>query len=373
LIKKSKIWLSPPHMGGKEQVYIAKAFKTNWISTVGPQITAFEKSLSDYIKARYVAALVSGTSAIHLALKILGVERGDVVVTQSFTFAATAFPITYLGANPVFIDSERDTWNMDPNIMEEAIISLIKKKRIPKAIIPVHLYGMPAQMGKIKEVASKFNIPIIEDAAEALGSIYQNKLCGSLGDMSILSFNGNKIITTSGGGALLSNNKKYILRAKFLATQAKDISPHYQHTEIGYNFQLGNINSAIGLGQMEVLDKRLERTKEIFEFYKRELADIDAITFQLGFQNSISNRWLTTILTQSFEQRESIRLVLKNNNIESRPLWKPMHLQPVFANAQYFGGKVAENLFHCGLCLPSGTALRDVDLKRIVGLIKSQF
>ncbi len=371
---KDKIYLSAPHMGGAEQTYIQEAFDTNWISTVGPQINAFEERLSHYTKAKYVAALASGTSAIHLALNILGVGQGDTVITQSFTFAASAFPITYLGANPIFIDSEEDTWNMDPKVLEKTLEQInLTNQQLPKAIIPVHLYGMPAKMDEIKEVASKYNIPIIEDAAEALGTIYQHQRCGSIGDMGILSFNGNKIITTSGGGALLSDNVENIEKAEFLATQARDNAPHYEHTQIGYNYRLGNINAAIGLGQMEILDERVKRKREIFDFYKNELAEIAEITFQPELTSSFSNRWLTTILTGSFEKREVIRLALEKENIESRPLWKPMHLQPVFAEAQYFGGTVSEDLFNRGLCLPSGTAMTDSELTRIMQIIKSQF
>lgn len=361
-------------MGGTEQTYIQEAFDTNWISTVGPQINAFEESLSQYTHTKHVAALASGTSAIHLALKILGVGQNDTVITQSFTFAASAFPITYLGAKPIFIDSEKETWNMDPNVLEDAINQINKStNQLPKAIIPVHLYGMPAQMDRIKEVAAKYNIPIIEDAAEALGSTYKNTPCGSLADMGILSFNGNKIITTSGGGALLSDDEAYINKAKFLATQARDDAPHYEHTQIGYNYRLGNINAAIGLGQMEVLNERVKRKREIFDFYKKGLADLDEIEFQPELEGVFSNRWLTTILTNSFGKRESIRLALEEENVESRPLWKPMHLQPVFKDAAYFGGVAAEGLFNKGLCLPSGTAIMDSDLEKIIQLIKSQF
>ncbi|MCF6351458.1 MAG: DegT/DnrJ/EryC1/StrS family aminotransferase [Cyclobacteriaceae bacterium] len=361
-------------MGGSEQSYIKEAFDTNWISTVGPQINLFEEKLTNYTKAKHVAALVSGTSAIHLALKILGVEPDDTVLTQSFTFAASAFPIIYLGAKPIFIDSEQNTWNMDPNVLEDALQQINKSpNQLPKAIMPVHLYGMPSKMEEINEVAAKYDIPVIEDAAEALGALYKNKPCGSLTEMGILSFNGNKIITTSGGGALLSNNEEYIKKAKFLATQARDNAPHYQHTQIGYNYRLGNVNAAIGLGQMEVLDERVKRKREIFNFYNDALADVEGISFQSEPKESFSNRWLTTILTPSFEQRETIRLALEKENIESRPLWKPMHLQPVFKEAQYIGGNVAENLFNKGLCLPSGTAMTESDLRRIVGIITKAY
>ncbi len=362
-------------MGGTEQSYIKEAFDTNWISTVGPQLTKFEESLSHYTQSKYVAALASGTSAIHLALRILGVGQGDTVITQSFTFAASAFPITYLGAKPIFIDSEIDTWNMDPNALEEALnqINNSSSRQLPKAVIPVHLYGMPAKMEEITNIAAKYGIPVIEDAAEALGSTYQNQSCGSFGNMGILSFNGNKIITTSGGGALLSNKEEYINKAKFLATQARDNAPHYEHTQIGYNYRLGNVNAAIGLGQMEVLGERVKRKREIFEIYKHALSDFKGITFQPEQDGSFSNRWLTAIRTQSFEQREAIRLALEKENIESRPLWKPMHLQPVFKQAPYYGGNVAEDMFNKGLCLPSGTAMTEDDLERVVGIIKETF
>jgi len=373
-VSEDKIYLSAPHMGGTEQAYIKEAFDTNWISTVGPQINAFEESLSHCTQVKHVAALASGTSAIHLALNVLGVGQGDTVIAQSFTFAASAFPITYLGAKPIFIDSEKETWNMDPKVLDNALEQIKStNQQLPKAIIPVHLYGMPAKMKKVNDVASKYNIPVIEDAAEALGSTYQNKPCGSLSDMGVLSFNGNKIITTSGGGALLSDNEAYIKQAKFLATQARDNAPHYEHTQIGYNYRLGSVNAAIGLGQMEVLDERVKRKREIFNFYKKALVDIEEITFQPELASSFSNRWLTAILTQSFEQRESIRLALEKENVESRPLWKPMHMQPVFADEQYFGGMVSEDLFNRGLCLPSGTAMKGSELIRIVQLIKSQF
>lgn len=376
---KQKIYLAAPHMGGAEQKHINKAFETNWISTVGPQINQFEQELANYTSNKHAAALGSGTSAIHLALKILGVGKDDTVICQSFTFAASAFPITYQGATPIFIDSEKDTWNMDPNVLEDALkqISESPNQQLPKAIIPVHLYGMPAKMDEINEVAERYGIPVIEDAAEALGSIYKGKPAGSLSELSVLSFNGNKIITTSGGGALLSNNESYITKAKFLATQARDQAPHYQHTEVGYNYRMGNINAAIGLGQMEVLDKRVKRKREIWQTYYNRLKDsfefqnpsdsdqqINQSTNQL-----YSNRWLTTILTQSFEQRETIRFALEKENIESRPLWKPMHLQPVFKDAQYVGGNVAEDLFTRGLCLPSGTAMSHNDINKIVNLI----
>lgn len=370
---KEKIWLSPPHMGGREQWYINQAFKTNWISTIGPQIDAFERSLSKFTGSGHAAVLGSGTSAIHLALRILGVGKEDSVISQSFTFAGSANPITYQGATPIFIDSERDTWNINPNILEDALkqIDRSTNKQLPKAIIPVHLYGMPAKMEEINSISARYGIPVIEDAAEALGAKISHKQAGSMGVMSALSFNGNKIITTSGGGALLSDNKEYIEQAKFLATQARDTAPHYQHTQIGYNYRMGNINAAVGLGQMEVLEDRVNRKREVFNFYINQLSHLKEIEFLSEPEGYFSNRWLTTILTQSFEQREVLRLALEKENIESRPLWKPMHLQPVFKNASYFGGNVSEDLFNRGLCLPSGTALNEEDLNRIVTIITS--
>ena len=378
-------------MGGTEQAYIQQAFDINWISTAGPQINAFEEKLAAYTGNTHAAALASGTSALHLAMKIIGVNPGDAVICQSFTFAGSAFPITYQGATPVFIDSEPGTWNMDPNVLEDSLKRInASTHMLPKAIIPVHLYGMPADMAAINDIAQRYEIPVVEDAAEALGSTYNGRPCGSLGDLGILSFNGNKIITTSGGGALLSNNEEYIQKAKYLATQARDDAPHYQHGEVGYNYRMGNINAAIGLGQMEVLDERIKRKREIWQFYYQELKDL--FEFQLPEESSshsristsshprisafphsriYANRWLTTILTESYEQRERIRLALEKQNVESRPLWKPMHLQPVFKDAPYYGGTVAEDMFNRGLCLPSGTAMTEGDMGRVVGIKRS--
>lgn len=367
----NRVFLSPPHMGGHEQWHINQAFETNWISTVGPQIDSFERYLTDFTHCKHAVVLASGTAALHLALRIIGVKKGDSIICQSFTFAGSANPIVYQGASPIFIDSEKETWNMDPEGLENALDQMNRLgKLLPKAIIPVHLYGMPAKMNEINSIASKYSIPVIEDAAEALGSKLNEKPAGSMGALGVLSFNGNKIITTSGGGALLSNNKEYIEQAKFLANQARDIAPHYQHSQIGYNYRMGNINAAIGLGQMEVLEERVEQKRALYNFYQQELGGIEAIEFLAEPKGYFSNRWLTTILTQSYEQREAIRLALEKENIESRPLWKPMHLQPVFSNAGYYGNKVSEELFNRGLCLPSGTALGIKDLNRIVSLIK---
>jgi len=354
-------------MGNQEIKHIQNAFDTNWISTVGPQINKFEEVLAKYCKKENAAVLASGTSAIHLALRILGVQSDEFVICQSFTFSGSAFPIIYQNATPVFVDSEKETWNMDPNQLEETINSLPKK---PKAIIPVHLYGMPYQVNEIHDIGQQYEIPIIEDAAEGLGSTYNNQPCGSFGAFNILSFNGNKIITTSGGGALLSNNEQWTQKARFLATQARDQAPHYQHSEIGYNYRMGNINAAIGLGQMEVLDARVTRRREIFETYQKELSHLEEIQFQPEAPYSKSNRWLSCLTTQSYEQREKIILALNAENIESRPLWKPMHLQPVFKDAEYFGGNVSEDLFNRGLCLPSGSNLTESEQEKIINLIK---
>lgn len=371
-----KIWLSSPHMGGNEQVYVQQAFDTNWIAPLGPHVDGFEKDLANFTGVKNAAALSSGTSAIHLALIMLGVENGDEVICQSFTFSASANPIVYQGATPVFVDSEKDTWNMCPEHLRSAIDERIKKGKKPKAIIPVHLYGMPSKMNEIMAIAKEFEIPVIEDAAEALGSTISGKACGSFGDMGILSFNGNKIITTSGGGALISDNEKYISRARFLATQARDAAPHYQHSSIGYNYRMSNVCAAIGRGQMEVLPERVEQRRNNYTFYLDELKNIPAISFLPEPAGSYSNRWLTTIVVDpSFNgvTREDIRLALEKDNIESRPLWKPMHLQPVFSHSPFYGDGTSEQLFEQGLCLPSGSNLTADSLKRVTRIIKSLF
>lgn len=368
-----KIWLSSPHMEEKEIEFVQDAFDTNWIAPLGPHVDQFENELSDYIGANYVAALSTGTAAIHLALILLGVESGDEVICQSFTFSASANPIIYQGATPVFVDSEKDTWNIDPNLLEDAIKDRIKKGKLPKAIIPVHLYGMPAKMDELIAISEKYEIPIVEDAAEAIGSKYENKMAGSFGMLGILSFNGNKIITTSTGGALLSNNNDYIEKAKFLATQARDPAPHYQHSEIGYNYRMSNVLAAIGRGQLKVLNERVKQRRSNFEFYKKQFSDIKGFKFQPEMKGSFSNRWLTTLtidpnLTNGIT-REDIRLALERENIESRPLWKPMHLQPVFKDAPQYINDTSDKLFENGLCLPSGSNLNIADKERIVNII----
>lgn len=364
-----RIFLSAPHMGGDELKFINEAFDTNWISPAGPHIAAFENELSQYLGGVSVAALSSGTAAIHLALILLGVERGDEVLCSTFTFSGTCNPIAYQGATPVFVDSESDTWNMSPALMKDAIEARIKiTGRKPKAIIIVHLYGMPAKMDELMAVARAYDIPVIEDAAEALGSIFKGKKCGTFGDFGILSFNGNKIITTSGGGALTSSNETLINRARFLSTQARDPAPHYQHSTIGYNYRLSNICAGIGRGQLKVLDQRVERRRKIFEWYQKAFSDFSSVRYQPELDSCYSNRWLTCILSEH-GSTEEIRLALEKENIESRPLWKPMHQQPVFRTAPYYGAGVSDSLFEKGLCLPSGTALNDSQLQRVAEIV----
>lgn len=368
-----RIWLSSPHMGGSEINYINEAFSENWIAPLGPNVDNFEKDLSSYLGIKHVAALSSGTAAIHLALIILGVAPGDYVIVQSFTFSATVNPILYCGAIPVFVDSEPETWNMDPLLLERAIAGIEKKGRKPKAIIPVHLYGMPANISKILEIAKNCNIPVIEDAAEALGSRFDGRNVGTSGEMGILSFNGNKIITTSGGGALISDNEEYINRARFLATQARDKAPHYQHSEVGYNYRMSNIVAGIGRGQLEVLKKRIDQRRSNFNFYKSNLSGLSGVSFidEPG-QEYYSNRWLTTMLIDqdaAGTDREKVRLTLAEDNIEARPLWKPMHLQPVFEKYPAFISGISERLFNKGLCLPSGSNLTNEDRERILSCL----
>jgi dTDP-4-amino-4,6-dideoxygalactose transaminase len=373
-MNKPKIWLSSPHMGGKEQEFVKEAFDTNWVAPLGPNVDGMEKDLVNFTGAKHAAALSSGTSAIHLALIMLGVGPGDYVLCQSFTFSASANPIAYQGATPVFIDSEKDTWNMCPEFLVQAINELIAKGQKPKAIIPVHLYGVPAKMDEIMAIAAKYDIPVVEDAAEALGSTLNGKACGTFGYLGILSFNGNKIITTSGGGALISDNEEHIKKARFFATQARDNAPHYQHSHIGYNYRMSNITAGIGRGQMLVLKDRVAQRRYNFEFYKKAFASNAGISFVEELPGAFANRWLTCILVDpsktNGKTREDIRIALEKENIECRPLWKPMHLQPVFADAPFYGDGTAEKLFEDGLCLPSGSNLTDEDLNRVVDAIK---
>lgn len=374
-----RIWLSLAHMGGHEQRFVQEAFDTNWIVPMGPNVDAFETELAAFLQSNvYVAALSAGTASLHLALIILGVKQGDEVLCQSFTFSASANPIVYQGATPVFIDSEKDTWNMSPEHLERAIKDRISKGKKPKAIIPVHLYGMPAKIEEIQSISSKYEIPIIEDAAEALGSRYKNQHCGTFGEMAVLSFNGNKIITTSGGGALVAHNEEYIKTARFLATQARDAAPHYQHSHIGYNYRMSNVVAGIGRGQMLVLEDRIKQRRTNNEFYRKGLEKVEGISFQTEPSSDyFSNYWLTSILVNPLKTggktREDIYDVLNENNIESRPLWKPMHMQPIFSGCPYYGDGTSERLFRDGLCLPSGTSLSFDDIDRVMKTIESMF
>lgn len=367
-----RVYLSPPHMGGEEIKFVQQAFDTNWVSPAGPHIDAFEKELAAYNGIEHCAALSSGTAAIHLALIILGVQRGDEVICSTFTFSGSCNPIVYLGATPVFVDSETDTWNMDPVLLEEAIADRIKKGKRPKAIILVHLYGMPAKLDEIMEIAKRYEIPVIEDAAEALGSTYKGKKAGTFGDIGVYSFNGNKIITTSGGGAFVSRNEQWVKKAKYLATQAREPASHYEHTEIGYNYRLSNVCAGIGRGQLKVLDQRVARRREIFETYATSLSQFKGMRFQPELSNNFSNRWLTTFLLNTDNQKvttEWVKLKLEENNIESRPLWKPMHLQKVFSSSHRYTNNISEALFKSGLCLPSGTKMTDHEQSRIIEII----
>ena len=362
-------------MGGREQDFVNEAFATNWVAPLGPNVDTFEKMLSEATNTKAAAALTSGTAALHLALRVLGIKQGDVVLCQSMTFAASAFPIVYEKAEPVFIDSEPDTWNMDPVLLEEALNDQKTQGKRVAAIVVVHLYGMPAKMNEILEIANKYEVPVIEDAAEALGSRYFDRPCGSLGQMAILSFNGNKIITTSGGGALVGNDQSKINEVRFLSTQAKDPFPHYEHSVIGFNYRMSNIVAGIGRGQMLVLPERVLRRRAIHEVYMNELAELPGLSFLTEPEGYYSNRWLTTITIDPARSngvtREQVRLTLDSENIESRPLWKPMHLQPVFQEARAYVNGVSDDLFEKGLCLPSGTAMTNEELLRVCSLIKS--
>jgi dTDP-4-amino-4,6-dideoxygalactose transaminase len=377
----SKIWLSSPHIGTNELQYVNEAFVTNWIAPLGPHVNAFEQGLQKQTKTSNAAALSSGTSAIHLALILLGVKTGDTVFCQSITFSASANPIAYQGAIPVFIDSEIDTWNMDPALLKSALEEAKQNGKFPKAIIPVHLYGMPAKMDKILSIAKDFGVPVIEDAAEALGSSIDNKACGSFGEFGVLSFNGNKIITTSSGGALISENAEMIDKARFLATQARDAAPHYQHSQIGYNYRMSNVLAGIGRGQLEVLNDRVGARRNNYERYKQYFSKLNSTGFNIRFQEEpkgyYSNRWLTCILvdpnTNKGLTREEIRLAMDEENIETRPLWKPMHQQPVFASSKSYLNGVSDKLFENGLCLPSGSNLTDDEFERIFNCLDKIF
>ena len=373
----TRIFLSFPHLGGNEMQYINEAFAESWVVPLGPNVDEFEKRLESYLNAPNVVALSAGTAALHLGLVELGVTAGDEVVCQSFTFAASANPVKYQGAHPVFVDSEPGTWNMDPDALERAITDRKRATgRYPKAIVVVHLYGMPAKMDEIMAIARRYGIPVLEDAAEALGSTYKGRKCGTIGDFGALSFNGNKIITTSGGGALICHNSDAAKHVKFLATQAREPMPYYYHKEIGYNYRLSNISAGIGCGQMEHIAERVSRRREIHSLYARELGNLPGITVHSEPDaDAISNFWLTTILLDDklpFSPEE-LRLTLEASNIESRRLWRPMNMQPVYADAPFYGDGCAERLFDRGLCLPSGSILTDDEIARVIDCIKNYY
>lgn len=379
MMNNSKIWLSSPHMGGNEQNYIKEAFNANWVAPLGPNVNGLEEDLETYLGHKAsIGALSSGTAAIHLGLILLGVQAGDEVLCQSMTFSASSNPIVYQGATPVFIDSEEQTWNLCPVALEQAIQDRISKGKKPKAIIAVHLYGVPYQIEAIRAVADNYQIPVLEDSAEALGSAYKGQKCGTFGDIGVLSFNGNKIITTSGGGAIVTKTAVQKDKAVFYATQARDAAPHYQHSEIGYNYRMSNICAGIGRGQMEVLDQHVALRRAMHDFYVTIFATIEGVdVFSTPNNDYFANYWLTAITLDATKTngitRETLRLAFEAANIESRPLWKPMHLQPIFERYPYYGSNVAETLFDTGLCLPSGSNLTDTDRDRIAAVIREVF
>jgi dTDP-4-amino-4,6-dideoxygalactose transaminase len=376
---KQKIWLSSPHMGGNEQKYVQEAFESNWVAPLGANVNGLENDLQDYLgQNSFVGALSSGTAAVHLGLILLGVKAGDEVICQSMTFSASANPILYLGATPVFVDSELDTWNLCPIALEEAILDRTIKGKKPKVIVAVHLYGVPYKIDEIREISEKYEIPILEDSAEAIGSSYKGQKCGTFGDIGVFSFNGNKVITTSGGGVIITKTKELKEKALFYATQSRDVAPHYQHSEIGYNYRMSNICAGIGRGQMEVLDHHIDLRRKMHAFYVDLFKEIPGISvFTAANEDCFANYWLSSILidpklTNGID-REAVRMAFEAENIESRPLWKPMHLQPIFAEYPYYGNNVAESLFEKGLCLPSGSNLTDEDRTRISEVIIALF
>jgi dTDP-4-amino-4,6-dideoxygalactose transaminase len=369
----NRIYLSPPHLDGREKQLMVEALESNWITTLGPQVDAFEREMAAKLGVAHAAAVSSGTAALHLSLVIAGVQPGDEVLCSDFTFAATANAITYCGATPVFIDSSESTWNMDPALLEAELEACRKRGKMPRAAIVVDLYGQCADYRPILDICNRYEIPVIEDAAEALGATYGGNAAGSMGIMGILSFNGNKIITTSGGGMLLSNNEEFVSRARFLATQARDPAPHYQHSSIGFNYRMSNLLAAVGRGQLENLQRKVERRRAINGFYRTALREFPGMAFMPEASYGRSNCWLTCILVDSSVSGitpEIIRRHLEGRNIESRPLWKPMHMQPVFRSCRMVGGAVSERLFGAGLCLPSGSGLSGDDLDRIVSAVK---
>jgi len=376
LVGDKRIYLSPPHLSGQELEYVHEAFDTNWIAPLGPHVDAFERELCEVVGSSYAAALTSGTAALHLALVLLGIGRGDEVLVSDLTFAATAYPIRYVGAYPTFIDSERTSWNMDPDLLAETLASRAQKGRLPKAVILVHLYGQSANIDPILDLCNKYDIPLIEDAAEALGATYKGRAPGSFGKAGFYSFNGNKIITTSGGGMLVSENAEFIAHSRKLATQARDASPHYQHSELGYNYRLSNVLAAIGRGQLRVLEDRVSARRHNFDCYQQALGSLPGVDFMPEANWGRHTRWLTCLTIEpsvAGTDRERVRLALDAVNIEARPVWKPMHLQPLFADSEAVGGRVGENLFTNGLCLPSGSSLTQHDRERVIEVITSCF
>jgi pyridoxal phosphate-dependent aminotransferase EpsN len=366
------ILLSTPHMGDRELEFVKEAFDTNWIAPVGPHVDAFEQEFCEVVGARYAAAVSSGTAALHLALQLVGVGSGDEVFCSTLTFVATANPIIYLGARPVFIDSDRTSWNMNPDLLREALDRRDQVGKLPKAIVLVHLYGQSADIAPIVEACDRYSIPLIEDAAESLGATYKGRSPGTFGKMGIYSFNGNKIITTSGGGMLVSDDPNLVEKTRFLATQARDPAPHYQHSQIGYNYRLSNVLAGIGRGQLRVLEERIAARRHNFEIYQQALSNLPGITFMPEASFGRATRWLTCLTIDSATfgaDREQVRIALANKQIEARPVWKPLHLQPVFAECESIGGAIAQDLFEHGLCLPSGSNLTSEDLERVIQAI----
>ena len=368
-----RLYLSPPHMSGREEEYVAEAFRSNWIAPLGPMVDAFEREVCDYIGGGYATALMSGTAALHLALLLLGVKPGDEVLCATLTFSASANAIMYTGAVPAFIDCERKTWTIDPDLLEVELSACAKRGRKPRAVMAVDLYGQCADYRRIEDICRRYEVPMIEDAAEALGATCSGKKAGCFGQMAVFSFNGNKIITTSGGGMLVSSDGELIRKARFLASQARDPAPHYEHTTIGYNYRMSNILAAVGRGQLKVLNERVAARRQNFELYRKALGGLPGVGFMPEAAYGRSNRWLTCITVEPEEfgaSREDIRLALEEENIEARPVWKPMHLQPVFAMCRKRGGDTAAEIFANGLCLPSGSNLREEDINRVSAIVR---
>jgi len=371
--KNPRIYLSPPHMSGHEETFVAEAFRSNWIAPLGPMVDAFEREMCDYIGVGHATALLSGTAALHLALLLLGVQSGDEVLCATLTFSASANAIVYTGAVPAFIDCDRKTWTIDPDLLEAELSACVKRGRKPKAVMAVDLYGQCADYGRIEDICRRYEVPVIEDAAEALGATCSGKKAGRFGRLAVFSFNGNKIITTSGGGMLVSSDGEMIRKARFLAAQARDPAPHYEHTTIGYNYRMSNILAAVGRGQLKVIEERVAARRRNFELYRKTLGGLPGVGFMPEAAYGRSNRWLTCITVEPEEfgaSREDIRSALEEENIEARPVWKPMHLQPVFASCRKRGGDTAAEIFAKGLCLPSGSNLREEDINRVSAIVR---